>query len=78
MTEMMRSVLITFFISGNDVISLELRPLNFRIIILLYTRIACVWPPAIANTRTKSIHKQIIKYNIKSTVDKFKEEVKNL
>ena len=78
MTEMTRGVLITFFISGNDVISLELRPLNFRIIILLYTRIACVWPPAIANTRTKSIQKQIIKYNIKNTVDKFKEEVKNL
>ena len=41
-------------------------------------RIACVWPPAIANTRPKSIQKQIIKYNMKSTLDKFKEEVKNL
>ena len=78
MTEMTRRVLITFFISGNDVISLELRPLNFRLIILLYTRIASVWPPAIANTRTESIQKQIIKYNIKSTSDKFNEEVKNL
>ena len=78
MTEMTRRVLITFFISGNDVIFLELRPLNFRLIILLYMHIACVWPPAIANPCTKSIQKQIIKYNIKSTLDKFKEEVKNL
>ena len=33
MIEMTRHVLITFFISGNDVISLESRPLNFLVII---------------------------------------------
>ena len=32
MIEMRRHVLITFFISGNDVISRESRPLNFRVI----------------------------------------------
>ena len=31
------SVLITFFISGNDVISLESRPLNFCVIIQAYS-----------------------------------------
>ena len=40
MIEMTRHVLITFFISGNDVISLESRPLNFLVIIHA-TSIAC-------------------------------------
>ena len=37
MIEMTRHVLITFLISGNDVISLESRPLNFRVIIHAYS-----------------------------------------
>ena len=36
MIEMTRHVLITFLISGNDVISLASRPLNFRVIIPAY------------------------------------------
>ena len=37
MFEMTHHVLITFFISGNDVISLEWRPLNFCVIIQAYS-----------------------------------------
>ena len=37
MIEITRHVLITFFISGSDVISLESRPLNFRVIIYAYS-----------------------------------------
>ena len=50
---------ITFSISGNDVISLGSRPLNFRVFIHAYSlrpqRVFLV----VANTRTKSIQKQI-------------------
>ena len=35
--EMTHHVLITFFVSGNDVISLEWRPLNFCVIIQAYS-----------------------------------------
>ena len=37
--------------SGNDAISLESRPLNFRVFIHVF--------PGVANTRTKSVQKQI-------------------
>ena len=37
MFEMTHHVLITFFISGNDVISLDWRPLNFCVIIQAYS-----------------------------------------
>ena len=37
MFEMTHHVLITFFISGNDVISLDSRPLNFCVIIQAYS-----------------------------------------
>ena len=32
-----RAILITFLISGNDVVSLELRPLNFRVFVHAYS-----------------------------------------
>ena len=73
MIEMTCHVLITFLISDNDVISLESRPLNFRVIILAYSRHISV----VAKMHTKSIQKQIFEYDIKSeypeqysTVDK--------
>ena len=61
MIEITRHVLITFFTSGNDVISLESRPLNFRVIKHAYSRRRV---PVVANTRAKSIRKQIVKYDI--------------
>ena len=67
MIEMMCHILITFLISDNDVISLESRPLNFRVIILAYSRHILV----VANMHTKSIQKQIVEYDIKS---KYPEE----
>ena len=50
---------ITFFISGNDVISLESRPLNFRVFIHAYSLRPQTLFPVVANTRTKSIQEQI-------------------
>ena len=41
-------------ISGNDVISLESRPLNFRVFIHAYGL-----RPQASNTRTKTVQKQI-------------------
>ena len=46
-------------ISGNDVISLESRPLNFRVFIHAYSLRPQTLFPVVANTRTKSIQKQI-------------------
>ena len=50
---------ITFLISGNDVISLESRPLNFRLFICAYNLRPQTLFPVVANTPTKSIQKQI-------------------
>ena len=62
---MFRVMFITFLLSGNDIISLESRPLIF-----MYSY-----------TRTQSIQKQIVKYDAKSkypeeysTVDKVGRE----
>ena len=44
-----------FLISGNDLISLESRPLKFRVFIHDATDVF----PVVANTRIKSIQKQI-------------------
>ena len=64
---------ITFLISGTDIISLESRPLNFRVFIhaIAFDRRRIV--PVVANTRTKSMQKQILKSKYLeeySTVDK--------
>ena len=45
--------------SGNDVISLESRPLNFRAFIHAYSLRPQTLFPVVANTGTKSIQKQI-------------------
>ena len=50
MIEMTCYVLITFLISGNDVICLKFRPLNVHVIIH-------------ANMHTKSIQKQVVEYD---------------
>ena len=49
----------TFLISGNDVVSLESRPLNFRVFIHAYSLPPQTLFPVIAKMRTKSIQKQI-------------------
>ena len=48
-----------FLISGNDVISLESRLLNFRVFIHAYSLRPQTLFPVVSNTRTKSIQKQI-------------------
>ena len=48
----------TFLISGNDVISMESRPLNFRVFIHAYSLRPQTLFPVVANTHTKSIQKQ--------------------
>ena len=53
---------ITFLIFGNDVISLESRPLNFRVFIHAYSLWPQTYNPVVTNTRTKSIQKQIKSY----------------
>ena len=72
MIEMTRHVLITFFISENDVISLESRPSNFRVIIHAYglRPQTYFWP---SPTRAlNQFRNNIVEYNVKSTVDKLK------
>ena len=54
-----RVMSITFLISGNDGISLESRPLNFRVFIHAYSLRPQTLFPVVANMRTKSIQKQI-------------------
>ena len=48
-----------FLISGNDVIFLKSRPLNFLVFIQAYSLRSLTLFPVVANTRTKSIQKQI-------------------
>ena len=69
MTEMTRHVLISFFfICGNDVISLESRPLNFRVTIQAATPDVI---PVFANTRTKSVEKHFVEHDVKSNILKY-------
>ena len=49
----------SFLISGNDVISLESRTLNFCVFIHTYSLRPQTLFPVVVNTRTKSIQKQI-------------------
>ena len=55
----MTSYVSSFLISGNDVISLESRPLNFCVFIHAYSLRPQTLFPVVVNTRTKSIQKQI-------------------
>ena len=81
MIEMMRRVH-TFLISGTNVISLESRPLNFRVFIHAYSlRPQTYFQSSLTRTRTESIQKQLIEYDVKSkypekysTVDKVGSE----
>ena len=56
-----RAIYITFSMSGNDVISLESRSLNFHVFIHMYTAELFL---VVTNRRTKSVQEQIRSINV--------------